>query len=162
MSRKVVETMPTDIRLDDGNNADWISIEAAVVNARAADLILDSAARRGAGGGPFRRALVHNSEDGLTVNFNGDYPGGVRINGARLNLRVIEQSGPTPKLPRTGQVGDLVLVRNTGSQRINGAVVAEWDRCSLWLCVPSGRVVTATGTAYWQEIQMGEPVAGEA
>ena len=46
------------------------------------DLLLDSHARRKAGNlGGFRRALVHDQGDGLTINFNHDYPGGVTLNG---------------------------------------------------------------------------------
>jgi len=41
---------------------------------------LDSAARRSAARG-VRRALVHDQKDGLTINFNGDYPGGVTVIG---------------------------------------------------------------------------------
>ena len=44
------------------------------------DLLLDSPARRKHAGG-FRRAVVHDQSDGLTLNFNKDYPGGVTING---------------------------------------------------------------------------------
>lgn len=44
------------------------------------DLHLDHAARRSAGGG-YRRALVHDFQDGLTLNWARDYPGGVTING---------------------------------------------------------------------------------
>jgi hypothetical protein len=44
------------------------------------DLILDNAGRRSSSAG-HRRALVHSSGDALTVNFNGDYPGGVIIRG---------------------------------------------------------------------------------
>lgn len=49
------------------------------------DLLLDSVARRQpahtAGPLGFRRALVHDQGDGLTINFNHDYPGGVALNG---------------------------------------------------------------------------------
>ena len=58
----------------------FLVLEARVVKATASDFMLDAAERR-KGGGPFRRALVHNQNDGLTINFNGDYPGGVTING---------------------------------------------------------------------------------
>jgi hypothetical protein len=44
------------------------------------DLHLDHAARRSANGG-YRRALVHDLQDGLTLNWARDYPGGVTING---------------------------------------------------------------------------------
>ena len=48
------------------------------------DLLLDSPARRKAGSSPpFRRALVHDQNDGLTVNFANDYPGGVTIGNVR-------------------------------------------------------------------------------
>jgi hypothetical protein len=51
------------------------------LNVQGHDLLLDSAERRRANGPPFRRALVHDQDDGLTVNFNRDYPGGVTVNG---------------------------------------------------------------------------------
>jgi hypothetical protein len=48
------------------------------------DFLLDSPSRRQA---PkpvgFRRALVHDQNDGLTINFAKDYPGGVTISGVR-------------------------------------------------------------------------------
>jgi hypothetical protein len=45
------------------------------------DIHLDNASRRSATTG-FRRALVHDFNDGLTINWGGDYPGGVTIRGA--------------------------------------------------------------------------------
>src|SRR5262245_37149513 len=72
--------MATDIKLDQGDG-NWVLVEGAVLKTTAADLMLDSAARRLPGGGPFRRALVHNSQDGLTINFNGDYRAGVTVVG---------------------------------------------------------------------------------
>jgi hypothetical protein len=54
---------------------------------------LDHAARRSNSAGS-RRALVHDSEDGLTVNFKQDYPGGVTIRGE-------------VKLPQGAQTGRL-------------------------------------------------------
>ena len=53
------------------------------------DLLLDSPARRRAQSHGFRRALVHDQNDGLTINFNGDYPGGVTI----LGVETLELSG---------------------------------------------------------------------
>jgi hypothetical protein len=55
------------------------------LNVTGHDFLLDSAVRRKANGPQFRRALVHDQSDGLTVNYSGDYPGGVTINGL-LNL----------------------------------------------------------------------------
>lgn len=71
--------MSSDIKLDQGDG-NWLLLEGSVVKAAASDFMLDSPARRH-GGGPFRRALVHNQQDGLTINFNGDYPGGVSVDG---------------------------------------------------------------------------------
>jgi hypothetical protein len=45
------------------------------------DLLLDHRLRRPEGARGRRRALVHNTRDGLTVNWNSDYPGGVTIFG---------------------------------------------------------------------------------
>jgi hypothetical protein len=47
------------------------------------DLLLDSPARRKKGSSRFRRALVHDQNDGLTLNFANDYPGGVTIDDVR-------------------------------------------------------------------------------
>lgn len=44
------------------------------------DITLEHSTRRKSSGG-YRRALVHDFNDGLTVNWAGDYPGGVTING---------------------------------------------------------------------------------
>lgn len=72
------KVMPTDIKLDEGDG-NHVVIEGTVVRTTASDLILDSPDRRIAGG--LRRALVHDGTDGLTINFNGDYPGGVTVGG---------------------------------------------------------------------------------
>jgi hypothetical protein len=45
------------------------------------DLVLDATERRKENHTPNRRALVHDFQDGLTINFNGDYPGRVTIAG---------------------------------------------------------------------------------
>lgn len=71
--------MATDIKLDEGDG-NWLVIEGTVLKTTASDLMLDSPGRRRQTGG-FRRALVHDSRDGLTVNYNGDYPGGVTVGG---------------------------------------------------------------------------------
>jgi hypothetical protein len=72
--------MPTDIKLDQ-NGGNWLVADAAVLKTTASDLMLDAPGRR-IGGGPHRRALVHDQADGLTLNFNGDYPGGITAAGA--------------------------------------------------------------------------------
>ena len=71
--------MTTDVRLDQVDGT-FLELQARVVKAIASDFMLDQPSRR-KGGGPHRRALVHDQNDGLTINFNGDYPGGVTIAG---------------------------------------------------------------------------------
>lgn len=72
--------MATDIKLDQ-QGGNWLVFEGSVVKTTAADLMLDSPGRRRGGPSPFRRALVHNFQDGLTLNYAGDYPGGVTVIG---------------------------------------------------------------------------------
>jgi hypothetical protein len=62
------------------NNGDWIEVQSRVVDIAGTDVMLDSPGRR-SNTTPFRRAMVHDFNDGLTLNWNRDYPGGVTING---------------------------------------------------------------------------------
>ena len=68
----------TDIRFD----GDWIHLEGTITKAATTDLMLDSAGRRRSTT-PHRRALVHDFDDGLTVNWANDYPGGVSVNACK-------------------------------------------------------------------------------
>lgn len=72
--------MPTDIKLDQGDG-NWLLVEGNVLKTTAADFMLDAPSRRRPGGSPHRRALVHDAQDGLTLNFAGDYRGGVTVVG---------------------------------------------------------------------------------
>lgn len=72
--------MATDIKLDQ-QGGNWVVVEGNVLKITAADFMLDSPVRRSAGGSAHRRALVHNSGDGLTINFANDYRGGVTVVG---------------------------------------------------------------------------------
>lgn len=72
--------MSSDIKLD----KDWLYLEGNWARFRTWDIMLDSPERRSSPQG-FRRALVHNHADGLTINYNRDYPGGVEILG---NLKI--------------------------------------------------------------------------
>ncbi|TXH01603.1 MAG: hypothetical protein E6P95_01495 [Candidatus Moraniibacteriota bacterium] len=74
----------TDVRLDDVDGTHLV-FDARVVMATASDLMLDSPDRR-RGGGPYRRALVHDEGDRLTINYAGDYPGGVKVQSSDLML----------------------------------------------------------------------------
>jgi hypothetical protein len=67
-------------RLRGHKGGDWLDIESRVIKAASTDLMLDHPARR-KNTTAYRRALVHDFADGLTVNYNADYPGGVTIRG---------------------------------------------------------------------------------
>jgi hypothetical protein len=69
----------TDLKLDAGDGS-FVVIDGRVVKATASDFMLDSSSRHRADKPGFRRALVHDQGDGLTINYNRDYPGGVTIN----------------------------------------------------------------------------------
>ncbi|MFK5690929.1 hypothetical protein ACI3EY_14830 [Ornithinimicrobium sp. LYQ92] len=149
--------MATDVRLDDDPTESWVTIDGQVLNIAGSDLILSSTERRGTHGGQFRRALVHDTNDGLTVNFAHDYTGGVKINGASLNLKVVSQ-GQKSELPKAGNAGDLVLTRNVTSIE-GGAVVGE--SFTLWLCTGSpAQTRRLNAAASWLPISTGEAVVG--
>lgn len=145
--------MPSDIKLDEAGDG-WVTIEGSVLQAKTADLILDSPVRRHAGGGRFRRALVHNQDDGLTVNYNGDYPGGVNIINAQLTLQVESQTG-APKLPKTASVGTLKMLHNT--TLLNGELMG--GVYSLWVCV-GYMPLLGDAPAEWREIPLGKSITG--
>jgi hypothetical protein len=60
-----------------GNN---VEVEGGVLKCTTFDVELDNTGRRSNNTGK-RRALVHDFQDGLTLNWNNDYPGGIRLNG---------------------------------------------------------------------------------
>ena len=103
--------MATDVKLDEGDGS-FLVLDARVVKAVGSDFMLDSAERHKSGG-PHRRALVHNQNDGLTVNFNGDYPGGVTIVGV---AEIVPQQGErfTPALVVRGGISYEVEVIRAG------------------------------------------------
>jgi hypothetical protein len=92
-SRKECTHM-TEVKQNQGSDGTFMVLDARVVKATATDLILDASNRRKPGGGPFRRALVHNQNDGLTINFAGDYPGGVTVDSAIRLAEIIPPRGP--------------------------------------------------------------------
>jgi hypothetical protein len=71
--------MATDLRLDDVDGT-YVVVQGRVLKVVGSDFILDSPDRR-KNDTPNRRAMVHDGNDGLTLNFNGDYPGGVTVTG---------------------------------------------------------------------------------
>ena len=144
--------MTADIRLDDPRS-EWVTVQGSALNVAGSDVILDSPARRTAHGGEFRRALVHDERDGLTVNFGGDYPGGVLVNDATLSLRVSQQ-GVQPALPADGLAGDLLVTRN--STNIGGHVADE-GTVTLWLCIGPER---RGGASQWVPVKPAPQLPG--
>jgi hypothetical protein len=134
--------MPTDIRLDevDGN---WVVVESAIMKSTASDFMLDAPGRRSQAGG-HRRALVHDTRDGLTINFNGDYPGGVTVAGDLTVAGRIQWESPSGTesllevvLKLKDQVAELRRFDDTRVDRleqglatlaelVGGAVVPPW------------------------------------
>jgi hypothetical protein len=158
LENKGVE-MSTDIKLDNGQNQDWVTIEAAALQVQASDVVLDQPTRRINHSG-FRRALVHDFGDGLTMNFNGDYPGGVTIINAQLNIKTTFQDSVTqPQLPQNASVGDLILVSEKVATGPLGAGKAPGlpRESALWLCVDF-----SMGAAQWQMLLMGNRISGTA
>ncbi len=81
-----------------------VTVVCENLNVLGHDLLLDSDARRSPGGPRFRRALVHDQGDGLTVNFGNDYPGGVALNGVSSITPLA-----TPHVPGLRRKPDLVV-----------------------------------------------------
>ncbi|HXJ02008.1 MAG TPA: hypothetical protein VNH44_12355 [Micropepsaceae bacterium] len=69
--------MATDIVMD-AENGQTLALQAQILHTTASDIVVDSPGRRSNPHG-FRRAFVHDVSDGLTINFNGDYPGGLSL-----------------------------------------------------------------------------------
>lgn len=67
----------TDVVLHPDNHE--VEIECDNFNIEGHDLLLSSADRLRPSGPVFRRALVHDQNDGLTINYAADYPGGVTV-----------------------------------------------------------------------------------
>jgi hypothetical protein len=72
-------------------------------------------------------------------------------------LRLVPQTQRTrfPKLPKAGQVGDLILTRYR-TTRIANELLA--DTCSLWLCVPKDS--SSDDSDQWREVMLGPLVTG--
>jgi hypothetical protein len=151
----------TDIRFD----GDWIHLEGVIAKSATTDLMLDHPSRRRTGTA-HRRALVHDFQDGLTVNWANDYPAGVTINSCktvnghnnldwlRINSRVVDVKGTDVMLDggseRRGDGGIFKPLRRSPYRRalVHGwgdQLVLNWDHDYSGGVVIQGRVTMADG-----------------
>jgi hypothetical protein len=122
----------TDLRLDEGDGS-HVVIDSRVLKSTAADLVLDSPLRH-TGRPGLRRALVHDQRDGLTINYNRDYPGGVTINDvvamhsrSGMSVHDVAEILGAPKLPSSSGAGAKSTIA-AGAERtlvVHGEIVFE-------------------------------------
>jgi len=126
--------MATDILCGPPEHPDFAIVQAPVLKVEGQDFMLDSAERRKSPTPPFRRALVHDQNDGLTLNFNSDYPGGVTINGERLlvngGINFVMRGDPNLEL----------AARERSLEQIVNALNAEIGILQGWVSNLNGRV----------------------
>jgi hypothetical protein len=79
---------------------------------------------------------------------------------AQIKLVPLEQEGSRTELPKDGEVGDLIVIRNTVHPKPGEPIPQLKPECSLWLCVSVSQDLITGGTAVWQEVQLGPPVKG--
>lgn len=134
---------------------------------RTTDLILDSEERRSEGhksDKELRRALVHDTNDGLTINYGGDYPQGVKIEGSVSVTNINVSNRPDPFDPNQLYVGgpvnliDLVFELRDKIFSINNNSKGLITRIS----VPDKPVPNEPPTQLWegQEINLIDIVFG--
>ncbi|MEZ5259680.1 MAG: hypothetical protein R2705_23200 [Ilumatobacteraceae bacterium] len=91
-----------------GDYPNGVTVEGFRLTCHQADVARTTARRRNST--TWRRALVHDHNDGLTLNWASDYPGGVTINGV---VSCPASSGPQPRgAPARSTASELVALRN--------------------------------------------------
>ncbi|OFZ10061.1 MAG: hypothetical protein A3D92_11885 [Bacteroidetes bacterium RIFCSPHIGHO2_02_FULL_44_7] len=108
---------------------DEVVVEAFTLKTSGADFVLDYAPRK-LNNTPFRRALVHDFQDGLTLNWANDYPGGITLNG---NVNLSEVTGTHFRMHHHDLIIDNASRRlsNTGERRalvhdISDGLTVNW------------------------------------
>jgi hypothetical protein len=105
------------------------------------DFIMSDVPGRGDGG----RALVHDNNDTLTINYGGDFAGGVRINGPLACGALVESNLQTPQEQDSG-----------GTDRFTEGDVLCWGIDQLELCVTANdRLVQAVADKDGKPIVLG-------
>jgi hypothetical protein len=110
--------MATDVRLDEGDGS-FVVVQGRVLKVAGSDLVLDSPERRRENKSPNRRALVHDFQDGLTINFNGDYPGGVTVDGNAVVTGDLFLGGTPVKSALESIQIELESIKRASSSRID-------------------------------------------
>jgi len=147
----------TDIRFD----GDWIHLEGTITKAATTDLMLDSPSRR-KNNTAHRRALVHDFDDGLTLNWSNDYPGGVSINNCKqiagfnngdwliARARVVQQFGTDYMLDGGSDRRGANTVKQNPYRRAlvhswGDQLVLNWNRDYTGGVVVNGKVTIPDG-----------------
>jgi len=85
------------------------------VKVAAPDLLVDGGpGRRRGSNTPYRRALVHDTNDGLTINWENDYAGGVTMNGVTKMTGHTFHVGNVPMQGITIEGGALINLNAVG------------------------------------------------
>ncbi len=125
----------SDVRFD----GEWVLIEGTIAKATTTDLMLDSAGRRKAST-PHRRALVHDFDDGLTVNWANDYPAGVTVNSTKringhnggdwveVNSRVVSVKGADLMLDYASRRSNTTAFRRALVHGWNDTLTLNYNR----------------------------------
>lgn len=130
----------SDVILD---SDEQVTVLCSNLNVQGHDFILDSAERRKPGGPRFRRALVHDQNDGLTINFAGDYPGGVTFGGVASFTTLQVRGDITFGVPGVTQGGHGTVQNPTagGSTQVPASLNGEFAKLHSQISALSARVV---------------------
>lgn len=139
----------SDVVLEDDAQ---VTVICENLNVRGHDVLIDAPGRRSPNGPRFRRALVHDEGDGLTVNFAGDYPGGVTLNGvASITPRATKQVTSVVRKPDLLVHGGItyevagIRAQGGGSTTITVSVADEFARLSALVTELAARVAKLEG-----------------
>lgn len=142
----------TDIRF----NGATVEIDATFTKSISTDYKLDHPGRRRSGGGE-RRALVHDFEDGLTVNWANDYPGGVTVNNLRtargfnngdwldVASRIVKVTGTDLMLDSPGRRANRTAFRRAVVHGWNDTLTLNYNRDYPGGVLVQGRVQMPDG-----------------
>lgn len=111
----------TDVILNDND----VALLGSEIDVKGHDLLLRDPQRAHKGRHQLRRALVHDFQDGLTINWQRDYPGGVTI----YDLKAVPKPGVMeplkhPALPQAVHVAEEILSLRAEVETLRGELSA--------------------------------------